>query len=214
MNTVTGVSSGTTSSTQTNKSVLGKDDFLKMLIAQLKNQDPLNPLDGTQFAAQLAQFSALEQMTNMNSKLETVSSYLATLNNGQVASLIGNDVSAKGNTVKVEGSTNTIYYNLPSDVQKGTIKLYDTQGDLVKTLAFGTQKTGINSLTWDCSKMSAGTYTFAVSATDRAGKEVSPDTMITGRVTGATFKNGLPYLTVNGLDIVFRDIISIRKPSS
>ncbi len=212
MSTVTGINSQTTNASQVKKNVMGKDDFLKMLLAQLKHQDPMNPLDGTQFAAQLAQFSALEQMTNVNTQLGTVTAYLATLNNGQLASLIGNEVSAKGNTIKVEGSTNTVYYNLPSDVQKGTINIYDSRGTLAKTLSFGSQKAGINSLTWDCSKLSAGTYTFEVSATDSGGKAVSPDTMISGNVTGATFKNGVPYLTVNGLDVIFSDIASIRKP--
>jgi flagellar basal-body rod modification protein FlgD len=212
MATVSGINSGIASSTQTQKTTMGKDDFLKMLIAQLKNQDPLNPLDGTNFAAQLAQFSSLEQLQNMNTSLGTMSSSFASMNNVQVGNLIGNEVSAKGNTTIVEGSTNTLYYNLPSDVKQGSVKIYDAQGVLVRTQTFGSQKTGINSLTWSCANLPAGTYTYEVSATDTGGKEVTPTTMVTGKVTGATFKSGVPYLTVNEQDIAFADIISIRKP--
>ncbi|MCX5845034.1 MAG: flagellar hook capping protein [Deltaproteobacteria bacterium] len=214
MATVSSINSGTTSSTQTKNTIMGKDDFLKMLIAQLKNQDPLNPLDGSNFAAQLAQFSSLEQLQNMNTQLQTLGTSFSSLNNVQVANLIGNEVSAKGNTTTVEGSTNTLYYNLPSDVKQGTVKIYNAQGTLMKTFSFGSQKAGINSLTWNSSNVSAGTYTFEVSATDSSGKDVSVTSMVTGKVTGATFKNNVPYLTVNGQDIAFADILSVRKPAN
>jgi flagellar basal-body rod modification protein FlgD len=211
MATVSSINSGVTNSSQTKKSVMGKDDFLKMLVAQLKNQDPLNPLDGTAFVAQLAQFSSLEQLQNMSTQLDSMSSSFSSMNNVQVANLIGNEVSAKGNTTIVEGSTNTLYYNLPSDVKQGSVKIYDAQGILVRTQSFGSQKAGVNSLTWSCANLPAGTYTFEVSATDTGGKEIIPTALVTGKVTGATIKSGVPYLTVNGRDIAFADIISIRK---
>jgi flagellar basal-body rod modification protein FlgD len=213
MSTVTGINSGTTKSSQEIKSVMGKDDFLKMLIAQLKNQDPLNPLDGSNFAAQLAQFSSLEQLQNMNTQLGSLGSSLSSLTNGQLVNLIGNEVSADGNAINVEGSTNTFYYDLPSNVEGGTIKIYDTQGTLVKTLSLGSQKAGTNSLTWDCSNITAGTYTFEVSASDSKGNDVSASAITTGTVTGVTFKSGSPYVTVNGKSIAFSDIISISKPA-
>ncbi len=210
--TVTGINGGTTSINQTKKTTMGKDDFLKMLIAQLKHQDPLNPLDGTNFAAQLAQFSSLEQLQNINTLMETMGSSFSSMSNMQMANLIGNEVSAKGNTTQVGGSTNTLNYSLPSDVKQGVAKIYNTQGMLVRTLNFGSQNAGINSLTWNCSDVPAGTYTFEVSATDISGKDISPTTLITGKVASATFKNSVPYLSVNGQDIAFSDIISIRKP--
>ena len=214
MATVSSINSGTTSSSLTKNTIMGKDDFLKMLIAQLKNQDPLNPLDGSNFAAQLAQFSSLEQLQNMNTKLETLGTSFSSLNNVQVANLIGNEVSAKGNTTTVDGSTNTLYYNLPSDAKQGTVKIYNSQGTLMKTFNFGSQQAGTNSLTWNSSNVSAGTYTFEVSATDSSGNDVSVTSMVTGTVTGATFKNNVPYLTVNGQDIAFADILSVRKPAN
>ncbi|MEN6319151.1 MAG: flagellar hook capping FlgD N-terminal domain-containing protein [Syntrophaceae bacterium] len=214
MSTVTGINSGTTTSTQVTKSAMGKEDFLKMLLAQLKNQDPLNPVDSKDFAAQLAQFSSLEQLQNVNTQLGSLGSSLSLLTNGQLANIIGNEVSAKGNTINVKGSSNTLYYNLPSDIGSGTIKIYNSTGNLVKTLTVGSQKAGVNSTTWDCSKITSGTYTYEVSASDGNGNNVSVSALTTGTVTGVTFKNGSPYVTVNGKEIAFSDVVSIGKTAN
>jgi len=99
---IIGSSSGSLQTLESN--TMGKDDFLKMMIAQLQHQDPLNPLDGTDFTAQLAQFSSLEQLSNMNTQLETLGLYQSSLNNAQSISLIGKEVTARGNIVKVDGA--------------------------------------------------------------------------------------------------------------
>jgi len=211
MSTVTGVTSGTTNSTQTNKSVLGKDDFLKMLIAQLKNQDPLNPLDGTNFAAQLAQFSSLEQLQNMNTHLTALTSSLSSTSNSQMVGLIGNAVVANGNSVTVSGATTQLAYNLSQSVSQGTIRINDSQGNLVQTLSFGSQQAGSNKMNWNTSSVKPGTYTFTVSAVDSKGNPVTASTMTTGLVTGVTFQNGVPYLSVNGQNVAFGDILYITK---
>ena len=211
MSTVTGVSSGTTNSTQTNKNVLGKDDFLKMLIAQLKNQDPLNPLDGTQFAAQLAQFSSLEQLQNMNTQLSALTSSLSSTNNSQLVGLIGNAVVANGNSITVSGATTQLAYNLSQNASQGTIKINDSQGNLVQTLSFGSQQAGSNTMNWNTSSVKPGTYTFDVSAVDSKGNVMSANTMIAGLVTGVTFQKGVPYLSVNGQNVAFGDILYITK---
>jgi len=211
MSTVAGVSSGTTNSTQTNKNVLGKDDFLKMLIAQLKNQDPLNPLDGTNFAAQLAQFSSLEQLQNMNTQLTALISSLSSTNNSQLVGLIGNAVVANGNSITVSGATTQLAYNLSQSVSQGTIRINDSQGNLVQTLSFGSQQAGSNKMNWNTSSVKPGTYTFSVSALDSKGNPVTASTMTTGLVTGVTFQNGVPYLSVNGQNVAFGDILYITK---
>ena len=191
---------------------LGKDDFLNMMITQLKHQDPLNPLDGTDFTAQLAQFSSLEQLSNMNDQLELLSLYQASLNNAQSVNLIGREVTAKGDVVKVEGASADLAYNLSGGAEEVTIKIYDEEGNLVDTLELGSQKEGENSITWDCSDVAAGNYTFEVSATDSNGDVMPAYTIIVGRVTGVTFEDGSPHLSVNGRDIAFGDIISVNEP--
>jgi len=212
MSTVTGVSSGTTNTTnttqatQTNNQVLTQDDFLQMLIAQLQNQDPLNPLSGTDFAAQLAQFSSLDQLTQINTQLSTLASSLSSSNNSQVVGLIGDTVVANGSAVTVSGASTTLPYNLSQNVQQGTVNIYDSNGNLVQTLTFGAQSAGNNVVNWDTSNVTPGTYTFTVSATDSNGKAVTTNTMMTGTVTGVTYKSGVPYLSVNGQDVALSDV--------
>jgi flagellar basal-body rod modification protein FlgD len=210
MSTVAGVSSGTTNAAATNK-VLGQDDFLKMLIAQLQNQDPLNPLQGADFAAQLAQFSSLDQLTQMNTQLSALTSSLSSTNNSQLVGLIGNAVVANGNSITVSGATTQLAYNLSQNARQGTIKINDSQGNLVQTLAFGSQQAGSNTMNWNTASVQPGTYTFTVSAVDAKGGPVTASTMTTGLVTGVTFQNGVPYLSVNGQSIAFGDILYITK---
>lgn len=96
-NTITGASAGSSTSTATSTEsvgALGKDEFFKMLIAQLKNQDPLNPQDGAEFSAQLAQFTSLEQLTNLNKTLEAQGASYSALLNLQSVSMIGKEVEA------------------------------------------------------------------------------------------------------------------------
>lgn len=192
------------------ENTMGKDDFFKMLLAQIQNQDPLNPMDGTDFATQLAQFSSLERLGDINAQLETMNLYQASVNNAQSLNLIGREVMARGDVIKVEGEFTDLTYSLSGDAKKVSIKIYDEAGNLVNTLEFGNQKEGRNSVTWDCNGVSGGNYTFDVSAVDDNGEEINVDTMITGVVTGVAFKNGASYLSINGQDIAFGDILSVN----
>jgi flagellar basal-body rod modification protein FlgD len=195
---------------QTSATTMGKDDFLKMMIAQLQHQDPLNPLDGTDFTAQLAQFSSLEQLSNMSSQLETLGLYQSSLNNTQSVSLLGKEITAIGNVIKVDGASVDLAYNL-SETANVTIRIYDEGANLVDTLEPGTRQEGENSVTWDCSGVAAGNYTFDVSAKDANGNAISAYTMLTGKVTGVSFEEGFPVLSVNGQDISFGNVISVNE---
>jgi len=192
------------------ENTIGKDDFFKMLLAQIQNQNPLNPIDGADFAAQLAQFSSLERLGNINDQLETMNLYQASVNNAQSLNLIGREVTAKGDVLKVEGEPVDLTYNLSGYAKKVSIKIYNEEGSLVDTLEFGNQKEGRNSVVWDCNNVSKGNYTFDVSAIDDNGDNVDVDTMTTGVVAGVTFKNGSSYLSINGQDIAFGDVISVN----
>ena len=192
------------------ENTIGKDDFFKMLLAQIQNQNPLDPMDGKDFAAQLAQFSSLERLGNINDQLETMNLYQASVNNAQSLNLIGREVTAKGDVLKVEGEPVDLTYNLSGYAKKVSIKIYNEEGSLVDTLEFGNQKEGRNSVVWDCNNVSKGNYTFDVSAIDDNGDNVDVDTMTTGVVAGVTFKNGSSYLSINGQDIAFGDVISVN----
>jgi flagellar basal-body rod modification protein FlgD len=207
----TGSTTTATTAASGTKSALGKDDFLKMMIAQLKHQDPLNPMDGTAFTAQLAQFSSLEQLQNINSQMTSFTQQQQTLGNSQAVNFIGKQVLATGNTVSVNGNPVTLGYNLAGDAVSGQVQIYDANGQLVNTLSFTNQKQGLNSMTWNPPSSAKGTYSFAVSALDRSGKSVSASTVTQGTVTGVNFHDSATYLNVGGQEVGLADIVSVKQ---
>jgi flagellar basal-body rod modification protein FlgD len=177
----------------------------------LKNQDPLKPVDGTDFAAQLAQFTSLEQLTNMSTQLANMSSAQNASTEAQSISLIGKQVTTTaGNSVVVNGDSTALTYSLDKNAKKVTVSIYDADGTLVDTLAYTDQAKGANTVTWNTANVTKGNYTFSIKATDSGGNNVTATTMVTGIVTGVQFKNNGIYLTVNGQDVPFSSIVSVK----
>jgi flagellar basal-body rod modification protein FlgD len=206
------VSKTSTTSSTTNMKTVGKDEFMKLLLAQLKNQDPLKPMDGTDFAAQLAQFSSLEQLSNLNTELKSQSVNQMTLGYAQSANMIGKEVIAgSGNSVTVSGPSTVLSYRLSGDAQDTTISVMDKNGKLVKTLTEGAQKAGINKVTWDSEEIEAGDYTYQVVAKSASGGLVSADTMTSGLVTAVHFRGNQILATVNGQEIALTNITEIKQ---
>jgi flagellar basal-body rod modification protein FlgD len=204
----------TATSTTSTKTILGKDEFMKMLIAQLKHQDPLNPMDGTAFTAQLAQFSSLEQLQNINTQLSSFTKQQQALGNTQAVNLIGREILAKGDTIVAQGNPVDLNYVLNSDAAQGLVRIYNANGELVDALTFKNQKQGMNTLTWTPPSSTTGSCTFEVSATDSAGKSVAADAMVQGEVTGVNYRDGATYLSVGSREILFSDVVSVKKTST
>ncbi len=203
-----------TTQTTTTKSV-GKDEFMKLLLAQLKNQNPLEPLDGSDFAAQLAQFSSLEQLSNLNNQLKAQSVNQMTLGYAQSANMIGKEVVANsGNTVTTNGGTIDLSYNLAKDADTVTISVIDKDGKVVKTWTESNQKAGLNKTMWDCSDVEKGEFTYQVYASDKLGNAVYAGTTTVGTVTAVHFRNNQIIATVSGREIPLGDIIEIRKEAT
>jgi flagellar basal-body rod modification protein FlgD len=204
---------GTTGTTPTtNVKSVGKDEFMKLLLAQLKNQNPLSPMDGSDFAAQLAQFSSLEQLTNLNAELKAQSVNQMTMGYAQSVNMIGKEVVANsGNTVTANGAPIDINYNLAKDAQTVTITVIDKSGKVVKSWTESNQKSGLNKTIWDCSNAEVGEYTYQINAIDKLGNAVSAGTMTTGTVSAVHFRNNQILATVNGHEIPLSDIIQIKK---
>ncbi|MBT8490300.1 MAG: flagellar hook assembly protein FlgD [Deltaproteobacteria bacterium] len=197
-------------SNDNDKDVVNKDQFLTMLIAQLQNQDPLNPVDGTDFTAQLAQFSSLEQLTNMNTNLETLFANQEISNRVESVNLIGKEITALGNTVQVDGTPVTISYSLPEDVKAGTIDIYGPNGNIVKSIEFNSQQAGTNSVAWDCQGVENGVYQFTVTAENSAGDPVNADTLITGQATGVTFEGNTSYILVGEQMVPVENLVYVK----
>ena len=211
----------TQSPTSPPTSILGKDDFLKLLTMQLKNQDPLNPMDGTQFASQLAQFSSVEQLSNINATLQQSidANYLLSqsIGNGLAATFVGKDVRATGKTLHFDGTTPArLGYSLPSAADSVTVKIYDDSGNLVKTLTDTGKSVGDNSLAWDGTNdqgqvLNAGKYTFTVEAKDGSGGTIVASSYIEGRVSGVRFKSDGTVFVVDGEEVKLSDILEIME---
>jgi flagellar basal-body rod modification protein FlgD len=217
VNPISYTSTGTESTTSSGvgKNEMGKDSFLQLLLAQLQNQSPLNPMDSTEFTSQLAQFSQLEQLNNMNNTMTIMQLYLASLNNAQAVDFIGKEIEAKGNAVHLSGeSGTTLSYELTDKAGAVTIRVYDESNQLVRTIERGSQNKGVQEWTWDGKdnqgkQLPAGDYTFEVSATNLEGEAVTVTTYLRGVVTGVTFENGITYLFLGEQKVAIGDVVKV-----
>lgn len=194
---------------------LGKDEFLKMLVAQLKNQDPMNPMEAQDMAAQLAQFSSLEQLINIGQQLagqdSANSAMIATLNGTAAMGMIGKQVTALGDSVAVSTGSESVTVNVGAGGGTGTLHIYDANGAEVGTRALGTLAAGKQSIALGSAAqgLPAGTYTYAVEVTDGSGTAVDVTQYVTGRVDGVRYGQGGPVLTAGGIEISFGSIVQI-----
>lgn len=199
------------------KNVLGKDDFLKLLVAQLANQDPTKPEDTSAFVAQLAQFSALEQQQNTVSRLDTLLMGQATANQTAAGTFIGKDVTYRGGNLHYDGANPlSATLTLPQDAAKVTVTVADASGRTVRTLQLGAHDDGTMPVTWDGrddngNTAPAGDYTFTPTAYDGNDKAVSIELSTKGHVSGVAFQGGVPYLKVGDTLIKMSDVTSINE---
>ena len=194
------------------KKSLGKDDFMKLLVTQLQAQDPLKPMDSQDFGAQLAQFSSLEQMTNVNTNLTKLQDLQSALSASSSVNLIGKKVDGQGNTVALKsGAPQTLGYSLANDASSVAITILDATGNKVNTLSVGGQAAGVNSLMWNGKDMNGsslpdGNYTFNVMAIDAKGNTVAATTYSSGVVTDVVFESGVAKAIVNGSKVLVSQI--------
>jgi len=196
--------------------LVSKDAFLKLLIVQLQNQDPLNPMDNQQFVAQLATFNSLDQLMSINEKLKSNQDNQALESNINATALIGRDVLTVGNKINLTETGNaSLGYSLLSDASRVVINVTDASGNLVRVLELGAQTADQHSAIWDGKdqaghKASPGAYSFEVNAFDHLGKKVFATPLSQGRVTAVNMTGSGPLLEVGGLEIPLGSIVSVK----
>ena len=202
-------------STQTKgKASMTQEDFLNLLMTQLQFQDPLKPLDNYQMAAQLAQLGTIEGINTLTQSVDVMNAYQAATAHLQVVGLIGKKVEAVGNTLVVnQGNPAEGSYQL-SKAGKVTIEVYDSNGNLVKTLNEGMKEATKQKFAWDGTNQTGGsvpdgTYSFKVTAVDAKGDPISVSTSMVGVVTGISFENGITYVNVGSEKITLSSIFAI-----
>ena len=200
--------------------ILGKNDFLNLLVAQLQHQDPLSPADSTEFTAQLAQFSSLEQLNNINDNLKNMELFQTAMTNSQAVSYIGKEITAKGNTVQLEsGRPAECQFELEANAALATISVYDVNGGFVKSFETGPLNSGRQSAAWDGTDrndnpVSAGLYRFEVQAVDADNQGVSVTPLMSSVVTGVSFKDQTASLITDLQTIAIDDVIAVSEGQS
>jgi flagellar basal-body rod modification protein FlgD len=194
---------------------LGKDDFLKLLAVQLEYQDPLNPMENTEFIAQMAQFSTLEGITNMQSSLTKMSDQILNMNNTNVTGLIGKEVKVFGDEVRFDGASQVeLGFLLKNDAHNVNVTVTDSSGNVVRTLAAANSPAGANLVSWDGKDASGnpvapGEYKFAVDATTIDGAKIESQTVMTDVVDGVVYEEGVPYLIIGDLMARMSDVLEV-----
>lgn len=203
------------------KSSLGKDDFFKLMMAQLKNQSPLDPTDSSKYAAELAQFSSLEQLQNMNDSLSQNinANYMLTqsVNNTLTAALIGKSAKLNSNQIKYDGqSEGEFTYKLPVQASTATVKILDQNGTIVKSYENVPMTAGEHKLSWDFTDNSGdevanGDYTVKVEATTPDGDPMTTDIYTTGVIQAVRFTESGTSIVVNGSEYSLSDVFEILQ---
>jgi flagellar basal-body rod modification protein FlgD len=204
-------------SSDKNSEGLGMNQFLTLLVAQLEHQDPLSPLDSSEFTAQLAQFSMVEQQYRMNKNLADIKDILSSRGEQQdLLGYIGKTVKADDDKIFVKDDKVLSGSFSLEDKGDVAVNVYDSDGLMVRTLYLGVLGNGEHSVNWDGKDnqgkfVKNGTYNFEVKAIDEDGRYVAANTHITGEVTGVTYEHGYPYLMIGDRLISDDNVVEVSK---
>lgn len=211
-------SSSTSAVSSARSTIAGNfDTFLSILTTQLKNQNPLDPLDTNQFTAQLVQFSGVEQQLKTNEFLEALLLNTQTSYRADAVSYIGKQVSASGETAELVDGGAYWAYNADANVANATVSIKDAAGNVVYTET-GSLNAGPGAFLWDGvgsdgNTKPDGIYTIEIKGTNLAGNEVKVSTSSVGIVTGVDFSGAEPMLTVGKNKVALSDVTDIQLVS-
>jgi flagellar basal-body rod modification protein FlgD len=201
------------------KDVVNQAEFMKLLVAQLQNQDPLNPLDSANFSAQLAQFSSLEQLTQINQRLADQAGGGDTVGRFEAVGFIGREVTGASAGIAVKGGVATTLDYTLTEGGAVTAKIINSSGQTVGNVPLGSQSVGAH--TFDLSKISGaphlddGQYAVLLtqaSQTSATGTDV--DTFVTGKVTGVDLTGDSPVLLLGDRRMLATSITEIKEAAA
>lgn len=200
---------------------MGKDEFLKLLTFQLQNQDPMNPMDQSKMTGELAQFSQLEQLSNLNKKFDDQNKTKSMEDKFYAASFVGKKIVTTGSSINLKeaGAAGDVLFKLDGEASKVMVRVLDEKNNIVGEIWKDGMSRGSHQVSWDGvaldgSPAAKGTYKAQVKAWDMSGNEVGTRTEATGVVQSVTFDEGEPVLTVNGQKVYLRDVQSFHTAES
>ena len=212
------ITSSNTSVSITGKNSLAEnfDTFLKLLTTQLQYQDPLAPMDTTEFTNQMTQFSQVEQAINTNAQLKSLIALQQTNQSLGALGYLGRTIEATSGSVSLSGSKATILYSLPAGAAKTVLTIRDGSGGLVRTIS-GETGAGRHQFAWDGkndkgSVVANGAYKVAVTALDSEGNVIKGSlTGLVGTVKEVITESDPVVLMVGDVPIEVGDIVAIRE---
>jgi len=196
---------------------LGKEEFLKLLITQLRHQDPLNPMEGTEFASQLAQFNSVEQLINLNDKVSNLAEaqdlMSSGLHNSLAATLTGKQVKAISEQIGVGPEPAGIHFRLQQLASEVKISIRDTNGSVIRSETLENIGKGDHQWQWDGNtdngrQVPEGSYSIQLSATN-GDQQVKSLTFTEGTVERVRFTGEGVQLLVNGVFLPLSDVEEI-----
>lgn len=194
---------------------LDKDAFLKLLVAQLQNQNPLEPMENTEFIGQMAQFSSLEQQVQTNSNLSELALATSAQIGSQAVNLVGKQVMVQGDAIELVGSEADVHLDLSASIATGQVEVINDQGDVVRRIRLGAQSEGPLTVTWDGrddegQALPPGTYRIRAEGLDEQGQSVAIAAQMLARVDAVVFESGIPRLRAGGRIINLGDVREVR----
>lgn len=204
---------------QVGNPTLDKDAFMRLMLHQMQNQDPTNPLKSHEMAAQLAQFSSLEQMSNINETLQNMNTQQSAARQFDVMQFIGKTVTGDSSRfTRLQGEkAHELSFHLPQDATNTVIKIRDEEGNIVKELRIPGLKAGENSVVWNGVTEQglegrSGEYRFEIEATGGGNRRLAVDTKFEAPVTGVKFVRGEPVLLVGHKTVKVHEVQAIHAP--
>jgi flagellar basal-body rod modification protein FlgD len=195
------------------RNTLSKDDFLKLLVSQLKNQDPLNPLSNDQFIQQSTAFSSLEALQNIQQGITNLGGAGSAQTLASSAGLLGRPVVASTGTFQWSGQPVSLPYTIAAPVANAAVQVTDASGTTIAQIPLGARTPGQYGATFvPPSAMSTGQYQYRIVSMD--GGQTTPLSAIGGSVTGISLSNGQPVLQVGSVTIKLADVTTIGTPTN
>ncbi len=196
---------------------LDKEAFMKLLVAELRHQDPLDPMEAREMVTQLSELTSVEKLSTIEQRLAALEIGTAGMANTEAAGLLGRTVTAEtrrmplGELGPASGS-----FSLASPASEVSATIRDASGRVVRTLELGRLPAGLGTFEWDGSddrgtRAAAGIYTVELAATDEAGSPIAISTEVTGLVSNISYEGGVPTLIVGDSRIMLGDIVSISQ---
>ena len=193
-----------------------KEEFLKLFVAQMENQDPLDPRDGAEMVAEMAQFAALEQTAAINSRLDAIAAQGESSSRAQMLGLVGKKIEADASSVRLESAGNVPPLQLELDraSTKTTAIIRDASGKEVRRVDLGARAAGKLPMGWDGggpggTALPAGSYTIEIEAVDASGAAVGSSTRLSGTVDAVNFADDGTQLRVGNIVLNPSDISSV-----